>query len=122
MVEHTLRNRTHLGIDQPTTTRGTRIMTRNRRKAFLVSAALLGGTLLMTACSQGDTADDNSSGKTDTAATADTSASTSASPSASGSGSGSGSTSGGGSSGTSGSGSTSGGGKTSSGGAAGSGS
>lgn len=44
-------------------------MTRNRRKAFLVSAALLGGTLLMSACNQGDDAAD-SSGKTGTAAAA----------------------------------------------------
>lgn len=45
-------------------------MTRNRRKAFLVSAALLGGTLLMSACNQGDDAADSSSGKADTTAAA----------------------------------------------------
>ncbi|WP_371670371.1 hypothetical protein OG985_23730 [Streptomyces sp. NBC_00289] len=45
-------------------------MVRNRRKAFLVSAALLGGTLLMTACNQGDDAADSSSGKADTAVAA----------------------------------------------------
>ncbi|MEU9270469.1 hypothetical protein [Streptomyces sp. NPDC048256] len=45
-------------------------MTRNRRKAFLVSAALLGGTLLMSACNQGNDAADSSSGKTETAAAA----------------------------------------------------
>ncbi|TQJ54160.1 hypothetical protein OHU34_21905 [Streptomyces sp. NBC_00080] len=45
-------------------------MTRNRPKAFLVSAALLGGTLLMSACNQGNDAADSSSGKTDTAAAA----------------------------------------------------
>ncbi|MFE6825298.1 hypothetical protein [Streptomyces sp. NPDC057690] len=43
-------------------------MTRNRRKAFLVSAALLGGTLLMSACNQGDDAAASSSGKTEAAA------------------------------------------------------
>ncbi|MFD3614314.1 hypothetical protein ACFWWT_03515 [Streptomyces sp. NPDC058676] len=46
-------------------------MTRNRRKAFLVSAALLGGTLLMTACNQGDDAAGSSSGKADATAAAD---------------------------------------------------
>ncbi|MFD7939721.1 hypothetical protein ACGFZJ_40450 [Streptomyces sp. NPDC048253] len=45
-------------------------MTRNRRQAFLVSAAILGGTLLMSACNQGDEAADSSSGKTETAAAA----------------------------------------------------
>ncbi|MDX3574399.1 hypothetical protein [Streptomyces sp. ID05-47C] len=89
-------------------------MIRNRRKAFLVSAALLGGTLLMTACNQGDDTADSSSGKADTSAAASKSGATgvsgtSASPTGSGntsgsSTSGSGSTSGGS---TSGSGSTS---------------
>ncbi|SES44275.1 hypothetical protein SAMN04487983_105519 [Streptomyces sp. yr375] len=90
-------------------------MIRNRRKAFLVSAAFLGGTLLMTACSQGDDAADSSSGKADASATAsqsgapaDVSASTSTSATpASTPVSGSGGTSGGGS--TPASGSTSGG-------------
>ncbi|KRD21191.1 MULTISPECIES: hypothetical protein [unclassified Streptomyces] len=94
-------------------------MIRNRRKAFLVSAALLGGTLLMTACNQSDA--DSSSGKADASAAASKSGATgvsgaSASPSGSGntsggSTSGSGKTSGGSTSGgkTSGSGNTSGG-------------
>ena len=94
-------------------------MIRNRRKAFLVSAALLGGTLLMTACNQSDA--DSSSGKADASAAASKSGATgvsgaSASPSGSGntsggSTSGSGNTSGGSTSGgkTSGSGNTSGG-------------
>ncbi|MDX3578395.1 hypothetical protein [Streptomyces sp. FL07-04A] len=94
-------------------------MIRNRRKAFLVSAALLGGTLLMTACNQSDA--DSSSGKADASAAASKSGATgvsgsSASPSGSGntsggSTSGSGKTSGGSTSGgkTSGSGKTSGG-------------
>lgn len=95
-------------------------MIRNRRKAFLVSAALLGGTLLMTACNQSDDAG-SSSGKADASAAASKSGATgvsgaSASPSGSGntsggSASGSGKTSGGGSA--SGSGKTSGGGSTS---------
>jgi hypothetical protein len=81
-------------------------MIRNRRKAFLVSAALLGGMVLMTACNQGSDAADSSSGKESTAtATSNTSAdkgvSDASSPSA-----GSGNTSGGGS--TPGSGNTSG--------------
>ncbi|SOD76262.1 hypothetical protein SAMN06272781_4088 [Streptomyces sp. 1222.2] len=90
-------------------------MIRKRRKAFLVSSALLGGTLLMTACNQSDDATDSSSGKADTSAAASETGATggsgaSASPSGSGntsgsSTSGSGKTSGGGS--TSGSGSTS---------------
>ncbi|WP_109004808.1 hypothetical protein [Streptomyces rishiriensis] len=99
-------------------------MIRNRRKAFLVSAALLGGTLLMTACNQSDDAD-SSSGKADASAAASKSGATgvsgaSASPSdsgkASGSTSGSGNTSGSGKASggsTSGSGKTSGGGNTS---------
>ncbi|MFI1505168.1 hypothetical protein [Streptomyces sp. NPDC020597] len=94
-------------------------MIRNRRKAFLVSAALLGGTLLMTACNQSDA--DSSSGKADASAAASKSGATgvsgsSASPSGSGNTSGgntsgSGKTSGGSTSGgkTSGSGKTSGG-------------
>ncbi|WP_328480998.1 hypothetical protein OHS71_21460 [Streptomyces sp. NBC_00377] len=91
-------------------------MIRNRRKAFLVSAALLGGTLLMTACSQGDDAADSSSGKVDASAAASKSntpggSDTSASPSGSGTTSGSGGASGGSS--TSGSGGTSGGSSTS---------
>jgi hypothetical protein len=87
-------------------------MIRNRRKAFLVSAALLGGMVLMTACNQGSDAADSSSGKESTAtATANTSdnkgVSDASSPSAgSGSTPGSGNTSG---SSTSGSGSTTGG-------------
>ena len=90
-------------------------MIRNRRKAFLVSAALLGGTLLMTACNSGDGAADSSSSNSATPTAASTSAATdgsgtSASPSASGSTSGGSSTSG--SSGTSGGGSTSGSGET----------
>ncbi|MFC9287725.1 hypothetical protein [Streptomyces sp. NPDC057052] len=85
-------------------------MIRNRRKAFLVSAALLGCTLLTTACDQGDDAADNSSSKADTSAAASKSGATgaggtSASPSGSGNTSGSGSTSG---SGTTSGGSTSG--------------
>ncbi|WP_329411592.1 hypothetical protein OG802_17495 [Streptomyces sp. NBC_00704] len=94
-------------------------MIRNRRKAFLVSAALLGGTLLMTACNQSDDAD-SSSGKADVSAAASKSGATGVSG-ASGSPSGSGSTSGGSTSGpgsktggsTSGVGKTSGGGSTS---------
>ncbi|MGW1671025.1 hypothetical protein [Streptomyces sp. NPDC002324] len=50
-------------------------MIRNRRKAFLVSAALLGGTLLMTACNQSDDAD-SSSGKADASAAASKSGAT----------------------------------------------
>ncbi|MFI1046835.1 hypothetical protein ACH4U3_13625 [Streptomyces griseoruber] len=46
-------------------------MIRNRRKALLVSAALFGGTLLMTACNQGADAAGSSSGTTDTTAVAD---------------------------------------------------
>ena len=76
-------------------------MIRNRRKAFLVSAALLGGTLLMTACNQSDA--DSSSGKADASAAASKSGATGVSG-ASASPSGSGNTSGGS---TSGSGSTS---------------
>ncbi|MFF1445069.1 hypothetical protein [Streptomyces sp. NPDC058295] len=45
-------------------------MTRNRRKAFLVSVALLGGTLLMSACNEGNDAADGSSGKGGTATAA----------------------------------------------------
>ncbi|MDR6977089.1 cobalamin biosynthesis Mg chelatase CobN [Streptomyces sp. 3330] len=90
-------------------------MLRNRRKAFLVSAALLGCTLLMTACNQGDDAADSSSSKAATSAASESGATgvsgTSASPSGSGNTSGGGSTSGSGStsggSSTSGSGSTS---------------
>ncbi|AVV41547.1 hypothetical protein PYK79_49555 [Streptomyces sp. ID05-04B] len=94
-------------------------MIRNCRKAFLVSVALLGGTLLMTACNQSDA--DSSSGKADASVAASKSGATgvsgaSASPSGSGntsggSTSGSGKTSGGSTSGgkTSGSGNTSGG-------------
>ncbi|MEH0556560.1 hypothetical protein [Streptomyces sp. B21-101] len=78
-------------------------MIRNRRKAFLVSAALLGGTLLMTACNQSDA--DSSSGKADASAAASKSGATGVSG-ASASPSGSGNTSGGS---TSGSGKTSGG-------------
>jgi len=83
-------------------------MIRNRRKAFLVSAALLGGTLLMTACNQSDA--DSSSGKADASAAASKSGATGVSGS-SASPSGSGNTSGGSTSGgkTSGSGKTSGG-------------
>ncbi|MCQ9135919.1 hypothetical protein [Streptomyces hilarionis] len=99
-------------------------MIRNRRKAFLVSAALLGGTLLMTACSQSDDAD-SSSAKADTSAAADKSGATGAGgASASPSGSGSGNTSGGGTSGSgksSGGGSATGSGSTSGGGTSGSG-
>lgn len=94
-------------------------MIRSRRKAFLVSVSLFGGTLLMTACNQSDDAD-SSSDKADVSAAASKSGATGisgASASFSGSGntsggstSGSGSTSGGG---TSGSGKTSGGGSTS---------
>ncbi|MFJ9739349.1 hypothetical protein [Streptomyces sp. NPDC101166] len=103
-------------------------MIRNRRKAFLVSAALLGGTLLMTACNQSDEAAGSSSGKADASAATGKSGATgvsgaSASPSDSaktsgGGTSGSGSASGGSTSG----GSTSGSGKTSGGGTSGSGS
>ncbi|WP_460067526.1 hypothetical protein [Streptomyces sp. YKOK-I1] len=46
-------------------------MIRNRRKALLVSAALLGSTLLMTACNQGTDAAEGSSGTADTTAVAD---------------------------------------------------
>ncbi|MEU4871692.1 hypothetical protein [Streptomyces sp. NPDC021608] len=98
-------------------------MIRNRRKAFLVSAALLGGTLLMTACSQSDDAD-SSSAKADTSAAADKSGATGAGG-ASASPSGSGNTSGGGTSGSgksSGGGSATGSGSTSGGGTSGSGS
>ncbi|WP_333736782.1 hypothetical protein [Streptomyces sp. IBSBF 2806] len=97
-------------------------MIRNRRKAFLVSAALLGGTLLMTACNQSDDAD-SSSGKADASAAASKSGATGVSG-ASASPSGSGNTSGGSTSGsgnTSGGGSASGSGKTSGGSASGSG-
>ncbi|MGV9559020.1 hypothetical protein [Streptomyces sp. NPDC003522] len=91
-------------------------MIRNRRNAFLVSAALLGSTLLMTACSQGDDAADSSSSKADTSAAASESGATgaggtSASPSGSGNTSGGSGTSG--SANTSGSGSASGSGNTS---------
>ncbi|MER5979437.1 hypothetical protein ABT142_23495 [Streptomyces sp. NPDC001857] len=91
-------------------------MIRNRRKAFLVSAALLGSTLLMTACNQGDDAADSSSSKADTSAAASKSGATavsgtSASPSGSGNTSGGSSTSGSGK--TSGGSSASGSGKTS---------
>ncbi|MFE3857044.1 hypothetical protein ACFXPN_38645 [Streptomyces griseorubiginosus] len=90
-------------------------MIRNRRKAFLVSAALLGGALLTTACNPGDGAADSSSSTSATPTAASTSAakdagSTSASPSASGSTSDGSNTSG--SSGTSGGSSTSGSGET----------
>ncbi|MFG2573637.1 hypothetical protein [Streptomyces sp. NPDC048481] len=104
-------------------------MIRNRRKAFLVSAALLGGTLLMTACGQSDDAD-SSSGKPDASAAASKSGATGvsgapASPSGSGgSTSGSGNTSGGSTTGagnTSGTGSKSGGSASGSGGTSGSG-
>ncbi|MEU7097898.1 hypothetical protein AB0A66_06040 [Streptomyces longwoodensis] len=98
-------------------------MIRNRRKALLVSAALVGGTLLMTACSQGDDAPDNSSRKADSAAAAsqgDVPGAGGASASPSGSGNTSGGTSGSGK--TSGSGRASGSGSTSGGGTSGSGS
>ncbi|MEU1181697.1 hypothetical protein ABZ464_29445 [Streptomyces sp. NPDC005820] len=48
-------------------------MIRNRRKAFLVSAALLGGALPMTACDQGSDATAGFSDTTDTTAVANTS-------------------------------------------------
>lgn len=97
-------------------------MIRNRRKAFLVSAALLGGMVLMTACDQGVDAAHSSSSKEGTAsatATADKSDDKGVSGASTPS-SGSGNTTGGGSStpgtgsttggsGTSGSGSTTGG-------------
>ena len=61
-------------------------MSGNRRKAFLVSAALVGGMLLMTACEDGDTATDTGAAQGSPSATP---AADAASPSSSGSGEGS---------------------------------
>ncbi|MFJ3188542.1 DUF4232 domain-containing protein [Streptomyces halstedii] len=60
-------------------------MSGNRRKAFLVSAALVGGMLLMTACEDGDTATDTGAAQGSPSATP---AADAASPSSSGSGEG----------------------------------